>query len=168
MAVPALPPGLVSVAELATFVQADVEDDDLFTLNILSYTGIIIRAAAQQPTWTDETIPMEIRVFAIKFAARVWNNPLNQQRRNVGPIGDSYAIQELSGLALTAEDIAFLEGFLPDGSASNGVWSLKISRPDEFTGVYEGNYVPVSNMGLGNVLEPFPSLHQYLRIPGPW
>ena len=171
-----LPDGLISMSELGIFAEVeDIENDDNFRDMadlVIRSTGVIIRFTAQQPEWTAETIPYEVRVIALEFARRVFNNPQVQQRIQTGPLGESYSTDELTGMALKDSEVETLETFIPEEEGSLGDLAVvKSVRPDPLDYGPNNNAVRAIVFGLGGGLVngkmptmPLPSLAKYLGV----
>lgn len=169
-----LPEGLITRTELGIAAELDDIDDPEGDENlreladlILRCTGVLIRHAAQQPSWTSENIPYEARVVAINFARRVLNNPQNQQRIQTGPLGESYHADELTGMDLKDSEEELLATFI-DGEEGDlgGLGVVSIVRPDPLQS-RQANFrmVPVLGLGGGPVPRmPLSTLDKYLGI----
>lgn len=166
------PDGLIDMSELgiASEVGTIDEDSNLYQLAdlVIRTTGVIIRYAAGQNelTWTSENVPYEVRVIAVDFARRVFNNPQVQQRIQTGPLGESYSTNELTGLALKDNEEALLATFQP--KEDTGLGSLNIiqsARPDPLGDPRDNRLLaPVSGMGRGDMRLSIPSLAKYLGV----
>lgn len=164
-----LPEGLITFDELGVMSEVDDldEQNNLYKLAdlVIRATGVMVRHASQQPTWTVETVPVEARVININFARRVFNNPQNQQRIQTGPLADSYSTDELTGLLLTDSEEALLETFqdVEDGDLG-GLGIISIQRPDPLPPFDNRIFAPAQ--GLGNPAHPYylpmSSLGKYL------
>jgi len=171
-----LPDGLIPMSALGTFSEIDgIEADENLTAMadlVIRATGVVIRYTAQQPEWTADSIPYEVRVLALEFARRVFNNPQVQSRIQTGPLGESYSPDELTGLALKPAEEELLETFIPVEEGSLGDLSIiKSVRPDpiDFGPLNNALRAPVFGLGGGlvngkMVTTSLPSLAKYLGV----
>lgn len=164
-----LPEGLIGLNILGIAAEAgDLADDentrDLAEL-VIRATGVMVRYAAGRPDWSADTIPYEVRVVAISFARRVFNNPQNQQRIQTGPLGESYSPHELTGLELKSSEDALLATFaeVKEGDLG-GLGLIEVVRSDPL-GIYADN----RDLAMGrkfpareDMLISLPSLSKYL------
>lgn len=164
------------MSALGTFSEIDdVETDENLTAMadlVIRTTGVVIRYTAQQPEWTADSIPYEVRVLALEFARRVFNNPQVQSRIQTGPLGESYSPEELTGLSLKAKEEELLETFIPTEEGSMGDLNIiKSVRPDpiDFGPHINALRAPVYGLGGGLVngkmpTTSIPSLSHYLGV----
>lgn len=165
-----LPDGLIDIAVLGIASEAgDVANDenlaDLADL-IIRCTGVLIRHAAQRPEWTATDIPYEVRVVAINFARRVFNNPQNQQRIQTGPLGESYHPDELTGMALKDSEEALLATFAEEEVNENFLGIVQVVRPDPlpFRRGYPRDVGVGVGIGRGDYRVSLPSFTGYLGV----
>lgn len=172
-----LPEGLITFDELGIAAEVDgldAEESDLIDLAnlIIRSTGVIIRYhAGGQNEWTSENIPYEVRVLAINFARRVFNNPQNQQRIQTGPLSESYDSEELTGMELKESEEALLATFVEGEEGDlGGLGVISVVRPDPVQS-HQANHIMAPVLGLGggtvNGQAPrttLPSLAKYLGI----
>lgn len=169
-----LPDGLITFAELGIASEIEGlegEESNLRDLAdlIIRGTGVLIRYAAQkgEDDWTVENIPYEVRVVAINFARRVFNNPQNQQRIQTGPLSESYAPEELTGMELKDSEEELLATFI-DGAEGDlgGLGVISVVRPDPLQS-HQANYIMAPVLGLGGGFVPkmpLASLAKYLGV----
>lgn len=173
-----LPDGLIGMAELGTFAEVDgvEEDENLREMAdlVIRATGVIIRFTAKktETEWTSETAPYEVRILALEFARRVFNNPQVQQRIQTGPLGESYSPDELTGLALKESEVSMLETFITEDEGSMGDLNvIKAVRPDPLEFGPNDNALRAIVYGLGGGLVNgkmpttiLPSMAKYLGV----
>lgn len=161
-----LPEGLITMDELGVLGEREEglnEESNEYKLAdaVIRMTGVLIRHRAQQPDWGVDNIPHEIRVVALNFARRVFNNPQNQQRIQTGPIGESYSAEELVGLAFQDWEAELVEAYV---SESGGLYVQPIGRSDALAGPPRADLAPLRGFGDGTVMAILPSLSDYLGI----
>lgn len=162
----ALPEGLITPEELGIFAEQDASGNtqELADL-IIRMTGVVIRFTAKRPEWTADTIPYEVKVVALDFARRVFNNPQNQTRITTGPLGESYSAEEVVGLALLPHQEELLETFIPeDQSNTSSFWTVSAERPDTLRTPVNYDLVPLHGLGQNDDYTKIPSLTKYLGL----
>lgn len=95
---------LVSVSELAVWVQEDIpEGDEYANLVVKAATVAVTSYADMDPAWSLETAPDRIKNIVAQIAKRNWINPSRLTREgSIGPIGgDAYVAAMAAGMDLT-------------------------------------------------------------------
>ena len=123
---------LMTEQELATWTQSDLAtvSADPFAAEVLTKVSALVRELAGQPTWEIDganPIPFKARMKVITICRRTYTNPGQEVSSTTGPI--SSRVLDMAALAetLTEEEIALFESFRPDGSGSDGLWTLSLA-----------------------------------------
>lgn len=125
---------LVTVGELAVWVQEDISEDD-------EYANLIVRAATVAVTsyadmdepWTPATAPARIKNIVAGIAKRNWINPSRLTKEgSIGPIGgDSYVAAMAAGMELTdyeMSEIARLSSGSTPGTGNMSILTFTTGR----------------------------------------
>lgn len=163
------PEGLITMPELGVFAEVGELDEssNLYKLAdlVIRTTGVMVRYAAQQPTWTVDNVPLEVRTVALDCARRVFGNPQVQQRIQTGPLGESYGPDELTGLALKDSEEELLATFIEDEAGDLGSLSvISVVRPDKFNPYDNRVWAPALGLGHNDYYIPMSGLNKYLGI----
>lgn len=140
---------LVTLADLAVATEADVpvERED-FARMVLEAASDVVREAAQQPTWTRDTVPVAARRIALWLARRTFLNPDAITRSNVGPLGEATVEDYARTLELTPAERSTLLRLAPVG-ADTGAGSLFLQPLAKSTPVVGGTIWTPDEAGSG-------------------
>lgn len=152
-AVPMTDEPLVSISELAVWVQEDIpEDDEYANLVVRAATVAVTSYADMDPAWTLGTAPSRIRNIVAQIAKRNWINPTRLTREgSIGPIGgDAYVAAMAAGMDLTDYEMAEIarlsSGGSPPGSGNMSILTFTTGR-----GTPQGPLYLQDNRGSGIV-----------------
>lgn len=80
------PDPLITVADLATWVQQDIEFDDPFANTLIEACSLLVREAVNQPTWGPDDAPAAAKLICAMLAKRTFVNPDAEVATTIGPI----------------------------------------------------------------------------------
>ena len=123
---------LITESEMALWCQSTVEAlaADPFAAEVRSKVSAYVCFLAQQPLWTVDTVPIDVKMLTIRVIRRTYVNPDSEVQTGIGPISSRILDEAALAAAFTDSEIKLLETKIPDGSGQDGLWVASIGGAD--------------------------------------
>lgn len=118
---------LLTPAEMATWTQTAQEtiEGDPYATEVNEKLGAYIQYLAGNADWTPGTVPIDVKMLAIRVVRRTYTNPDSEVQTGVGPLSSRVLDEAALAAALTESEKELLESKRADGGP-DGLWTRGI------------------------------------------